>query len=613
MRKIMIIFITSFLFLHFFLIFLPFETCSASGITIYVDDSGGKDYTSIQDAINAANTSGGDTIYVYSGTYNENIVINKPLTLTGQNKANTIIDGGKNNHVVKATGSIGSEISFSISGFTIKNAGGTGNDCIFLSYVNTGSISDNIIQGSDQSDGVQLDHSTDITINSNTIQNNAENGINLIISSSNTIGNDNLIQNNQKGIRLYFNSNNNNIYSNTITGNTNYGIHIFSSTSNQIYLNDFTGNGQHAQDASSNTYYYNSQGNYWGDYNNYETDPLVPYNIPGGSNQDLYPLGYYINEEPQAYIDSITPSPATQGQTVTFQGHSTDDGNILEWEWTSSINGKFGTSEDVTYSALSTGTHTIKFRVKDDDDQWSEYAPETLTINPQSSDDDDDAGSQKPTATIVKPSTSATVTANQGESVEFQGYGTPSEGMITEYSWRSSKDGDIGTTSTFTKSSLSVGIHTIYFKVKDINGWSDEVSSDLVILEGSGSDPTNNAPTADAGGPYNGYEGFTIVFDGSKSTDDTTITTYEWDFGDGETGSGYKLSHTYTTSGNYTVTLTVTDDSDLSDSDTTTATIISEDNANNNDDTTNNNDTPGFEITIILLAVTILLFSKKKK
>jgi len=130
-----------------------------------------------------------------------------------------------------------------------------------------------------------------------------------------------------------------------------------------------------------------------------------------------------------------------------------------------------------------------------------------------------------------------------------------------------------------------------------------------VILEGSGS----NTTTANAGGPYNGYEGYTIVFDGSGSTDNTTITTYEWDFGDGETGNGYKLSHTYTTSGNYTVTLTVTDDSGLSDSNTTTAHITtqsSEPNGENNDD---NNDAPGFEITIILIATTILLFSKKKK
>jgi len=44
----------------------PIENCIASGNTIYVDDSGEANYTSIQPAIDAADP--GDTIYVYSGT-----------------------------------------------------------------------------------------------------------------------------------------------------------------------------------------------------------------------------------------------------------------------------------------------------------------------------------------------------------------------------------------------------------------------------------------------------------------------------------------------------------------------------------------------------------------
>ena len=60
-------------------VFLPVEICTASGNTIYVDDSGGANYTTIQDAVNIANES--DTIYVYSGTYNENVEITKDLIL----------------------------------------------------------------------------------------------------------------------------------------------------------------------------------------------------------------------------------------------------------------------------------------------------------------------------------------------------------------------------------------------------------------------------------------------------------------------------------------------------------------------------------------------------
>lgn len=53
-----------------------------------------------------------------------------------------------------------------------------------------------------------------------------------------------------------------------------------------------------------------------------------------------------------------------------------------------------------------------------------------------------------------------------------------------------------------------------------------------------------------------------VAFDGSTSLDpDGTITSYEWDFGDGSSGTGANASHTYTQNGNYTAVLSVTDNS----------------------------------------------------
>ena len=55
-----------------------------------------------------------------------------------------------------------------------------------------------------------------------------------------------------------------------------------------------------------------------------------------------------------------------------------------------------------------------------------------------------------------------------------------------------------------------------------------------------------------------------VSFDASGSNDtDGTITSYSWDFGDGNTGSGVTTSHTYTLAKTYTVNLTVTDNSGL--------------------------------------------------
>lgn len=81
-------------------------------------------------------------------------------------------------------------------------------------------------------------------------------------------------------------------------------------------------------------------------------------------------------------------------------------------------------------------------------------------------------------------------------------------------------------------------------------------------------------PTADAGGPYTGNVGTPVSFDGSASSDPGgSITAYDWDFGDGNMGTGATPMHTYSTDGVFTVTLTVTDNDTQTDVASTSATI----------------------------------------
>ena len=88
-----------------------------------------------------------------------------------------------------------------------------------------------------------------------------------------------------------------------------------------------------------------------------------------------------LNIPPSAYIDSITPNPATYGETVTFSGHGEDpDGTITEYKWESSIDGWLSSEATFNTSNLQVGVHTINFLVKDDDDAWSTPATDELTI-----------------------------------------------------------------------------------------------------------------------------------------------------------------------------------------------------------------------------------------
>jgi parallel beta-helix repeat protein len=91
-----------------------------SGNWLYVGGNGPGNYTRIQDAID--NTSKGDTVYVYSGTYDENIIIEtEGLTLTGEDKYTTTI---RSKNTAENTTKIHA-LSATIQGFTIENATGS--------------------------------------------------------------------------------------------------------------------------------------------------------------------------------------------------------------------------------------------------------------------------------------------------------------------------------------------------------------------------------------------------------------------------------------------------------------------------------------------------------
>jgi hypothetical protein len=76
--------------------------------------------------------------------------------------------------------------------------------------------------------------------------------------------------------------------------------------------------------------------------------------------------------QPTAFIDLISPRNATCGQTVSFKGHGIDpDGAIGAYNWRSSIDGDLSTADSFSTSTLSPGTHSIWFKVQDNDGQWS--------------------------------------------------------------------------------------------------------------------------------------------------------------------------------------------------------------------------------------------------
>jgi len=116
----------------------------ASGNTIYVDDdntsgpwNGTQEYPcrNIQDGIN--NSDNGDTVFVYNGTYYENVIINKSINLVGEDKEITIVDGEEGEFVFNITAD-----HVNVSGFTIQN----GSLGIKIFNTSNNIITDNIVK-----------------------------------------------------------------------------------------------------------------------------------------------------------------------------------------------------------------------------------------------------------------------------------------------------------------------------------------------------------------------------------------------------------------------------------------------------------------------------------
>jgi len=278
----------------------------------------GKDeiYLTIMDAINES--SKGDIILVGEGIYNESLIVDKSITLTGKNKDTTIIEGNKTGDVIHVTANF-----VNISGFTIKNSGsieypsvdaGIGiysdnntitnnnfisNDIcgIFIYRSSKNILNDNYFYN--KKFGIYLKQATENNISSNVLSSNSEYGIYLEALSDKNIISDNILSDSKYGVRIK-GSRENQILRN-IFKNNEMGLYFCcGGENNTIVFNIFLNNSEwNAKGYPINKWDDGSFGNYWDDYNGTDADNDgigdIPYEIIGyinqdGLNVDRYPL-----------------------------------------------------------------------------------------------------------------------------------------------------------------------------------------------------------------------------------------------------------------------------------------------------------------------------------
>jgi parallel beta-helix repeat protein len=226
------------------------------------------DYATIQEAIN--NAADGDTVFVRNGTYYEDVVANKTVSLVGENVRSTVINGSGSGNVVM----IGAN-NVNVSGFTIRNSGtypaagvrlGTASHCniagnnitnngngVYLAYFSSYTVvSGNNITANIW--GVSLDYSSHNTVSGNNITANRTYGVVMRDSSNNTVSGNNII-NNWVGFCLAYSSNYTVVSGNNITANDLHGVLLYSSCNyNIVSGNSITNNGVGLYVWSSSSY-----------------------------------------------------------------------------------------------------------------------------------------------------------------------------------------------------------------------------------------------------------------------------------------------------------------------------------------------------------------------
>jgi parallel beta-helix repeat protein len=210
----------------------------------------------------------------------------------------------------------------------------------------------------------------------NCVLTNSSYGVHLNNSSNNIIENC-VTLNNSHGIYLHFSSNNNIIRNCTSSGNTSYGIIIYLySDNNRVYHNNILNNINQADDEGTNYWDdgYPSGGNYWADYrgvdeNHGENQNMsgsdgigdTPYQIPGGSGQDRYPL---MSQAVTVEVSSlrIEPSVVEPSKPVTISVDVKNSGDLETNYWVKlEINGAVESIENVTLAGGE--TRSVAFTV----------------------------------------------------------------------------------------------------------------------------------------------------------------------------------------------------------------------------------------------------------
>ncbi len=292
------------------------------------------------------------------------------------------------------------------------------------------------------------------------------------------------------------------------------------------------------------------------------------YTIPGGTTIQASThltiaknsTGFFAIYSYDADVYGGIPALNNGGDALLLRDGSGTMVDAVAWEGGASAGTPAGWGSSSAPSA-STGNSIVRSSLSTDTDSFSDWATATGNGNPQTQPTAPPANTA-PTAVANGPYSGRVNTA-----IAFSSAGSnDSDGTIASYLWNFG-DGNTSTIANPSHSYASAGTYSVNLTVTDNDGATGQASTSADIT-------VNTAPLAVANGPYTGTEGQSITFSSIGSSDsDGSISSYLWNFGDGNNSTSANPSHTYASVGSYSVTLTVTDNEGATGQSSTTATV----------------------------------------
>ena len=246
-------------------------------------------------------------------------------------------------------------------------------------------------------------------------------------------------------------------------------------------------------------------------------------------------LSFVVLADPTVSTPSATPASADVGQSVTFSAAAAFGSGLYTYTWTGLPTGCSGTTPNLAPCRLtSEGVFMVRMTVTDSNNLTVTSAALTFTVF------------SDPTVSVSADRTSVDVGA-QVNLVATAGLGS---GGYT-YSWADLPNGCRGTTATIACSPAAPGKGSVTVKITDSNGVAALSSAVLLIVAPALSVNISATPSS----PTTGH-GVTFA---SNISGGTAPLAYAWAFGDGSSGSGPTVTHTFGSAGDYTVMLWVND------------------------------------------------------